>query len=136
MTFLVYGLVAVIVVGIIGIWVTGIYSIYQRNLKRLNTNINSQVVKPNKIRFVFSWLVISLLLLSPGILTIWFVGQEFPLNFTAILLLVSLSLAPAAYPYYNIAVSNDKINGATKWGLAWERVEIGLEELDATKLVR
>jgi hypothetical protein len=76
------------------------------------------------------------MLLSPGILTVWFVGQEFPFNFTWILLAISLSLAPAAYPYYNIAVSNDRINGATKWGLAWERVEIKLEEIDTAKLLQ
>ncbi|MBL8050800.1 MAG: hypothetical protein JNM46_06220 [Anaerolineales bacterium] len=136
MTFLVYGLVAVIVAGIIGIFVSGIYSIYQRNLKKLNTSIESQIVKPSKIRFVLSWIVFSLILLSPGILTIWLIGKEFPFNFTWILLLISLSLAPAAYPYYNIVVSNNRINGATKWGLAWERVEIKFEDIDIARLSR
>ena len=136
MTLLIYGFVAVIVVGAIGIWVTGVYSIYQRNLKRLHTNISSQIVKPNKFRFVFAWLVMSLLLMSPSILTAWIVGQEFPFSFTLALLLIALSLAPAAYPYFNVAVSYGKINGATKWGLAWERVELRPEDIDMGRLSR
>jgi hypothetical protein len=137
MTFFVYCLVVGIVAGILGILVSGIYSIYQGNLKRLNINMDSQIVKPNKVRFVFSWLIYSSLLgCAPVVLLIWLIWKEFPFNLAGMLLLVFLSFAPGAYPYYFIVASNDKINGAIPSGLLWERVDIKREDIDKARLSR
>ena len=111
------------------------YFIYRRNVKRLNASIDSQMVKPNKARFAFSWFVISLIGYIPAVLMLWLIEQRVPFIFAWLMPLLLLSFAPTAFPYYIVAVSSDKINGATKWGWLWKRTEIRLDEIDQKKLL-
>jgi hypothetical protein len=120
--------------GLIAFWAIVNYFIYRRNVKRLHASIDSQLVKPEKVRFVFSWLIFSLIAYIPAVLILWLIEKEFPFIFAWLMPLLLLSIAPAAYPYYIVAVSNDKINGATRWGWLWKRNEIRLDEIDEEKL--
>ena len=122
------------VLGLIIFFVAVNYFIYQRNVKRLNTAVDSQRIKPGKVRFFFSWFMYSLIGYIPAMLILWIIEKEFPLIFIWLMPILLLSFAPAAYPYYVVAVSNDRVNGATRWGWLWKRTEIRFDEIDKEKL--
>ncbi len=110
------------------------YFIYQRNVKRLNTATDSQMIKPGKVRFVLSSLAYALIFYILAVLFLWLYEKEFPYAYAWLMPLLLLFLVPATYPYYVVAVSSDKINGATRWGWLWKRTEIRLDEIDKEKL--
>lgn len=128
--------VSCLIAGLMAFWVIANYFIYRRNVKRLNASINSKMVKPGKVRFVFSWFIFGLLGYIPGVLLVWFIEKGFPFTFAGLMFVMLWSFAPAAYPYYTVAITSDKINGATKWGWFWKRTEIRLDEIDKEKLSR
>jgi len=125
-----------LVIGLIAFLIIVNYFVYRRNIKRLHVSFDSQMVKPSKVRFAFSWFVFSLIGYIPAVLILWLIEQKFPFVFVWIMPLLLLSFAPAAYPYYIVVVSSDKINGATRWGWLWKRTEIRLNEIDKEKLLQ
>ena len=124
------------VLGLIVFFVIVNYFVYRRNVKRLNASIDSKLVKPNKGRFVFSWFIYSLIGYIPAVLFVWLIEQEFPLTFAWLMPVLLLSFTLSAYPYYIVAVSSAKINGATRWGWLWKRTEIRFDEIDKEKFSR
>jgi hypothetical protein len=127
---------ACFVIVLITFWIIINYFIYRRNVKRLDALMASQVVKPGKARFAFSWFVFTLVAYIPAVLMLWVIEIEFPYIFAWIMPLMLLSLAPPAYPYYNLAIFPNKINGATQWGWLWNRTEINFHEIDTAKTLR
>ena len=125
-----------VLAGVIAVGLFVIYGVYKENVKRLNACTDSQMVKPHKVRFVFSWLIYGLTSLVPAVLLLWLFQKEFPYIFTWLMPLLFLSLAPSAYPYYIVAVHNDRINGATRWGWLWKRTEIRLDDIDIDRIAR
>jgi hypothetical protein len=117
-------------------WLFAVYIIYQRNLRNLKSCKNSRKVTPNKVRFILSWFVYTLMFYLPWILIVWFLGKEFPGIIALGMLIMNLSMALSAYPYYTIAVYKSKINGATRWGWRWKRVEIMFNEINVSKTLR
>ena len=123
------------VIGLIAVWIIVNYFIYRRNVKRLDALMASQVIKPDKARFAFSWFILTLAAYIPAILVLWVIEKEFPYIFAWLMPPMLLSLAPPAYPYYNIAILHNKINGATQWGWLWKRTEINFHEIDKAKIL-
>ncbi len=123
-------------IGVVILWIITFYFIYRRNQKRLNDITTSQVVKPGKGRFAFSWFVYTLAGYIPAVLIIWLVEKEFPYVFACLMPPLLLSFAFPVYPYYNIAILSNKINGATQWGWLWKRAEIIFHEMDKEKTLR
>ena len=122
------------VLGSIIFYVAVMYFIYQRNVKRLNTVVDSQMIKPGKARFVLSSLAYAFIFYILAVLFLWFYEKEFPYVYAWLMPILILLMTPAAYPYYILAVSSDKVNGATRWGWLWKRTEIRLDEIDKDKL--
>ena len=124
------------ITGVIAFGIFVNYSIYRRNEKKLNSYANSQMVKPSKVRFALAWFLYCLTTYIPAVLVMWLYEKEFPQAFAGVMLLMLLFLAPSAYPYYIIAVSDNKINGATRWGWLWERTEILVDDVDKNRITR
>lgn len=112
------------------------YSLYRRNVARLNAYEPSIVLKPRKARFMLSWSVVYLSIALLCVLVLWLIERNLTRYYFLPVLLLQLVLAPVAYPYYTIGISNGKLNGAALWGWLWLRVEIGLDEIDLDKVLR
>ena len=124
------------VLGSIIFFVAVMFFIYQRNVKRLNSVTGSQMIKPSKVRFVLSSFAYAFIFYTLAVLFLWFYEKEFPYAYAWLMPLLILFMTPVAYPYHIVAVSRDKINGATWWGWLWKRTEIRLDEIDKEKLSR
>ena len=98
-------------------------------------------MKPAKSRFVLAWFVYKLKFLIPPILILWLFtrDEEFAIAWLIILPILLLSLGivgVAAYPYYTITVLDDRINGPTRWGTFWMRIDMRFDEIDREKTLR
>lgn len=124
------------VLGSIIFFVAVNYYIYRRNIKRLNAAKDSQMIRPSKFRFVLSWFAYGFIFYILAVLFLWLYEKELSYIYMWLMPLMFLITAPAAYPYYIVAASSDKVNGATRWGWLWKRTEIRLDEIDKEKLSR
>lgn len=112
------------------------YFSYKQNANRLNAFVGARMVKPDKARFALAWFIYFLAFYIPTMLIVWIYKKENVYFYAEIILLICVFQAPAIYPYYIVAVFNDKINGATQWGWIGNRAEIRLDEIDKENLAR
>jgi len=119
----------------IGFNIIVVYIVYRRNVDRLNASMASRTVKPAKSRFVLAWFVFELELIIPATLILWFFTRDevytiaWSIIIPVLLFLLGI-MSVVAYPYYTIAVLDDRINGPTRWGWLWKRIDIRFDEID------
>lgn len=125
-----------IAIGLLVFSVYVYYSVYRKNVNKLNALKDSKLIKPDKIRFILAWIAYSFIPSLFGVSCIWLYEREFPSPLAWLVPLILFSQALPAYPYYTIAINHDRINGPTQWGWLWKRVEISMDEIDRDKSLR
>ncbi len=76
---------------------------------------------------------LSLELLIPATLILWLITKDdvyLVIVWSIVMLLLLGVMGVIAYPYYTLAVLEDGINGPTRWGWFWKRIDIRFDEID------
>lgn len=127
-------LIALIIAGCIVFSFWADMRLYKKNKSKVDAHVNAQKIYPQKTRFVFAWIIYSLLFCLPVIPIFWLLEHDNPVLPAIGLYLVFLFSLFSVYPYYTLTKDEEKITGATLWSWMWRREEIKFSEIDSDKI--
>ncbi len=119
---------------IFGFWTFS--SLYIRNKANLNAHIDSVKIFPNKVKFVFSFLIVNLCFFVPSIPLFWLMESRNPTYFYLWLFpLLFLFMSVPAYPYFTLSTDQKCVTGPTLWGWRWRREAMKFSEINQDKVL-
>ena len=130
-------LLSFFVIGLIIAFLLSIsFSLYQKNKANLTVYKSSKNLQPLKVRFAFAWLIYCMSFVIIFTPIFWLMNKESLNVIIWTLIFILLFLAPSAYPYYTIAIFDNKVNGPSISSWQWQRTEINLAEIDKDKILK
>lgn len=135
-----------LILGFLLFYAVMFYFIYRKNKISLEIYKDSVKIRPSSLNFTFSWFAYSMYYFVPSIpilcLILWFINKQSVEEmiktvglFALFMPIYLLSLSVPAYPYYVLAIYDEKINGATLLGWRWRRTEINFTDIDKDKIL-
>jgi hypothetical protein len=94
-------------------------------------------IYPQKIRFLFAWMIYSYLIFIPFIPVLWFLERESPtFSYLWEYPLVMLFISIPGYIDFTLSIDDEKVEGPAQWGWLRRKEQIRLSDIDPKKVSR